>query len=128
MPSTARRLLAAASALLACMGTHGAIYEFDLNPSDSTTYIYSEGPMFVKGSSPMGKEDSTISLDLTVSTADGAKAADGVTVNIVYFDSDTASQVVFLPNGRHVACGAKNGAGLVERGGVARPFVRLSFV
>lgn len=72
---------------------HGAIYEFDLDLEDSTTYIYSEGPMFVKGDTPMGNEDSKISLDLSVKTAGGADPADGININIIFFDALTSDAV-----------------------------------
>eukprot|EP00750_Incisomonas_marina_P012546 INCI16957.1.p1 GENE.INCI16957.1~~INCI16957.1.p1 ORF type:complete len:495 (+),score=78.21 INCI16957.1:197-1681(+) len=71
----------------------GAIYEFDLDLEDSTTYIYSEGPMFVKGDTPMGNEDSKISLDLSVKTAGGEDPVDGVNINIIFFDALTSDAV-----------------------------------
>lgn len=70
----------------------GAIYEFDLELSDSTTYIYSEGPMFVKDDTPMGTHDSEISLDLEVKTV-GDLESEGININIVYFDGSTEAQV-----------------------------------
>ena len=73
--------------------TQGAIYEFDLDLTDSTTYIYSEGPMFVKGDTPLGSEDSKISLDLEVKTAEGAPVADNININIIYFDEGSTAAV-----------------------------------
>jgi hypothetical protein len=72
--------------------SHAAIYDFNLDLVDSTTYIYSEGPMFVKTNTPMGKEDAKISLDLSLSS-DGTKSNGEINLNIIYFDADTTTYV-----------------------------------
>jgi len=93
MRASAAALFYAALAVLLAPSADGAIYEFDLDLSDSTTYIYSEGPMFVKDDTPFGSEDSKIALDLVVKTSEGAAAEDGTRINIVYFDADTSPQL-----------------------------------
>jgi hypothetical protein len=99
MAAAVRRALAGVALLAA--SASAAIYEFDLDLEDSTTYIYSEGPMFVKGDTPFGSDDSRISLDLTVKTDNGAaptvpaatSGSAGINVNIIFFDEATAPMV-----------------------------------
>jgi hypothetical protein len=104
MAAAVRRTLAGLAVLAA--SASAAIYQFDLDLEDSTTYIYSEGPMFVKGDTPFGSDDSRISLDLTVKTDSGAapvppatadgssgSSSSGINVNIIFFDEATASMV-----------------------------------